>query len=87
MKKKSLKPDMKVLVLLPTDHNKLLMQYKGPDTVKNKLNRFDYEVDVNGRVKIYHTNLLRRNVERGSDDSNSKIEKVKHIIQKMVEYS
>ena len=66
-KNRSFEPGMKVLVLLPTDYNKLLMQYKGPYTVKDKINRFDYKVGVKGKEKIYHANLLRRYVERGSN--------------------
>lgn len=68
-KNRSFEPGMKVLVLLPTDHNKLLMQYKGPYTVKDKINRFDYKVDVKGKEKIYHANLPRRYVERASNCS------------------
>jgi hypothetical protein len=36
----------KVLVLLPTDSNKLLMQWKSPFCVTRKLNKVDYQVDV-----------------------------------------
>ena len=50
-KNKSFEPGMKVLVLLTTDNNKLLMQFKGPYIVKAKLNRFGYRVEVNGREK------------------------------------
>ena len=80
-KNRSFEPGMKVLVLLPTDHNKLLMQYKGPYTVQSKLNRFDYKVDVKGKEKIYHVNLLRRYIEREhnshervSDDRTDQLE-------------
>ena len=45
------------------------MQYKGPYTVKDKINRFDYKVDVKGKEKIYHANLRRRYVERASNCS------------------
>lgn len=63
-KNKGFEPGMKVLVLLPSDNNKLLMQFKGPYIVKAKLNRFDYRVEVNGREKIYHANLLKRYIDR-----------------------
>lgn len=43
-KRKSFEPGMKMLVLLPTDNNKLLMQFKGLYTVKDHLNRFDDRV-------------------------------------------
>lgn len=52
-------------MLLPTDNNKLLMQLKGPYVIKEKINKYDYRIDVNGKEKIYHANLLRRYLERG----------------------
>ena len=42
----------KVLLLLPTDSNKLLLQWKGPYEVVEVVNRMDYTVDVNGVVQI-----------------------------------
>ena len=66
-KNKDLQPGMKVLVLLPTDNNKLLMQLKGPYTIKEKVNRFDYKIDVEGKERIYHANLLRKYIERESE--------------------
>ncbi|XP_033726122.1 uncharacterized protein LOC117315829 [Pecten maximus] len=54
----------KVLVLLPTDNNKLLLQWKGPFDVVEVVNHMDYKVDVGGKIKIYHVNLLKLYVER-----------------------
>ena len=56
-KSKNLRPGMKVLVLLPTDNNKLLMQLKGPYTIKEKVIRFGYKIDVEGKERMYHANL------------------------------
>lgn len=56
--------------MLPTDSNKLLMQWKGPFVVRNKLNRVDYEIDVNGKSKTFHINLLKQYVERDPEDGN-----------------
>ena len=66
-KNKDLRPGMKVLVLLPTDNNKLSMQLKGPYTIKKKVNRFDYKIDVEGKERFYHANLLRKYIERESE--------------------
>ena len=63
-KVRSFEAGEKVLVLLPTDKNKLLMKLKGPFEVKQKVNNFDYRVLVKGKEKIYHINLLRKYVER-----------------------
>lgn len=49
----------KVLVLLPTDHDKLLTQWKGPHEVSEVEGMNDYKVKVNGKLKIYHVNLLK----------------------------
>jgi len=50
----------KILILLPADGNKLLMQWKGPFVVVGKVGICDYKVSVNGRVKTYHANLLKK---------------------------
>ena len=41
-KVRSFKKGDAVLLLLPSDNNKLLMQWKGPFTVIEKINPFDY---------------------------------------------
>ncbi|KAK7114298.1 hypothetical protein V1264_000380 [Littorina saxatilis] len=57
-------PGNKVLILLPTDHNKLLMQWKGPYEVEAVVGINDYKVNVGKKSKIYHANLLKLYVER-----------------------
>lgn len=42
----------KVLVLLPTASNKLLMQWKGPFTIVEKVEKVDYKIDIGGKLKI-----------------------------------
>ena len=54
----------KVLVLQPTDHNKLLMQWKGPFEVSAVVGLNDYKVSVEGKERIYHANLPKRYFER-----------------------
>ena len=60
----------KVLLLLPTESNKLLLQWKGPYEVVEVLNRMDYKVDVNGVVNPYQANMLKQYVERQNVASN-----------------
>ena len=57
-------PGDKVLVLLPTDHNKLLMQWKGPFEVSAVVGLSDYRVRVKGKERVYHANLLKKYFER-----------------------
>ena len=59
--------DDKVLVLLPTDHNKLPMQWKGPYKVETVVAQNDYGVNVNGSIKTYHINLLKQYIPRDGD--------------------
>ena len=47
-------PGEKVLVLLPTDHNKLLMQWEGRFEVSSVVGLNDYKVKVKGKEKVYH---------------------------------
>ena len=54
----------KVLVLLPTDHRKLLMQWKGPFEVSSLVGLNDYKVKVKGKEKVYHADLLKKYFER-----------------------
>ncbi|XP_077550628.1 uncharacterized protein LOC144163779 [Haemaphysalis longicornis] len=54
----------KVLILLPTDSNKLLMQWKGPFKVVEAKNDIDYMIDVGGKTKVFHVNMLKLYEER-----------------------
>ena len=54
----------KVLVLLPTDHNKLLMQWKGPFEVKGCKGGNNYKIEVNRKMKTFHINLLKQYIDR-----------------------
>ncbi|XP_063586494.1 uncharacterized protein LOC134763893 [Penaeus indicus] len=62
-----------VLVLLPTSHNKLTMQWKGPYSVVRKHdNGVDYEVKINTKKRLYHLNMLKKYVRR-DDVSSSQV--------------
>ena len=58
----------KVLVLLPTEHNKLTLQWKGPYEIIKVINKMDYKISIKGKTKIYHANLLKRYLERQDAD-------------------
>ena len=57
----------KVLILLPTDNNKLLLQWRGPFVVGRCGNGNNYGVEVNKRINTYHVNMLKLYFERKSD--------------------
>ena len=47
-----------VLVMLPTNNKKLLMQWQGPYKVVRKQGENDYVVDISNKTKLYHANML-----------------------------
>ena len=63
-RKRMFKVDDLVLVLLPTDNNKLMTQWRGPYKVVHRLSSLDYRIDVDGTIKTYHANLLKRYLPR-----------------------
>ena len=63
-KKKMFQLGDKVLVLLPTDHNKLLMQWKDPFEVKGCEGGNNYQIEINRKLKTFYISLLKQYVER-----------------------
>jgi hypothetical protein len=72
-KKREFEAGQKVLLLLPTKHNKLELAWQGPFEVEEKVNSFDYKIK-NKSSKIFHINLLREYVERECDDEEEESE-------------
>lgn len=50
----------KVLLLLPSDNNRLLLHWKYPYEKDEVVNRKYYKVDVNGVVNMYHAKMLKQ---------------------------
>ena len=69
-RRRHLKVGSKVLVLLPTKTNKLLMSWKGPYEVVEKLSVLDYRIKTGKKVKTFHINMLRQYIE-GEDDQQT----------------
>lgn len=63
-KERSLQVGDKVLVLLSDNTNKLQMKWRGPYIVTDKVNQYDYRVDIGTSEKLYHINVLKKYVER-----------------------
>jgi len=60
-----------VLILLPTEHSKLQLQWKGPYKIVGKVGVYDYKVQVEPkRIKTYHINMLKKYVVRDCKDLN-----------------
>ena len=54
----------KVLLLLPSESNKLLLQWNGPYEVLEAVNMMNYKINVKGVVNTYPANMLKLYVER-----------------------
>jgi hypothetical protein len=55
----------KVLVLLPLEHSKLMLRWRGPFSVVKRVRQNDYLIQMeSGTQKVFHVNLLREYVER-----------------------
>ena len=59
-------------MLLLTDTNKLLMQWKGPYKIMSRCGKGnDYRVEVNKEVKTCYANMLKKYIERADQDGTS----------------
>ena len=56
----------KVLLLLPSESNKVLLQWNGPYEVLEVVNAMNYKINVKGVVNTYPANMLKLYVERQS---------------------
>ena len=55
------------VLLLPCKQNKLELAWQGPFEVVEKVGECDYRLDVRGKQKLYHINLLKPYLERVSE--------------------
>ena len=62
----------KVLLLLPSESNKVLLHWNGPYEVLEVVNMMNYKINVKGVVNTYPANMLKLYVER---------QNVSHIVQ------
>ena len=58
-----------VLLLLPSDNNKLLMQWKDPYRVLERVTANDYKIQTPGRTRTIHANLLKKFYEREAEEN------------------
>ena len=57
-----------VLILLPTDSNKLLLQWKGPFKVLERVRENDYRIQLSERTKMFHANMIKKYWKREEED-------------------
>ncbi|XP_041421806.1 uncharacterized protein LOC121394536 [Xenopus laevis] len=70
-REQTFKSGEKVLLLLPSQQNKLMARWQGPFQILRQVGPVDYEIQIPGRrnKKIYHVNLLRKWKERKENTS------------------
>jgi len=62
-----------VLVLLRTYSNKLLLQWKGPFKVIERIRGNDYKIQLVGRTKTFHANMLNKYWNREQEDISAMV--------------
>ena len=72
-KKREFTSGDKVLILLPTNTNKLLMQWKGLYTVKDKVGVNEYNIKIDSKNRTYHANMLKKYYARDGDADQAKL--------------
>lgn len=70
---RGLKVGERALLLLPTEHNKLLLHWKGPHPVVAKKSKVDYLIDLGHAQKLFHVNMLKRYEERLSNPNKVEV--------------
>ena len=54
----------RVLVMLPTDHNKLFLRWNGPYPIVEKIGVADYRIKKGEHHRLFHINMLRKYIDR-----------------------
>ena len=62
-----------VLLLLPTDSNKLLMHWKGPFKIVKKSNKMKCQIDLGHRKQTLQINLLKKYHRREQGEIDDKL--------------
>ena len=58
-------------MLLPTEHNKLTLSWRGPYKVVDKIGDVNYRVEIaQGKIKTYHINMLKKYYHRKEFETN-----------------
>ncbi|XP_055894046.1 uncharacterized protein LOC129927713 [Biomphalaria glabrata] len=58
-KLRTLQVDDNVMVLLPDRNNQLFIKWQGPFQVTKVISKVDYSINIRGRDKVFHINMLK----------------------------
>ena len=53
--------------MLPTDNNKLMMRWKGPYAIQDKIGVNDYRILIGKNARLFHVNKIKRYVKRKTE--------------------
>ena len=70
-KDRQFKEGDQVLLLLPSDNSKLTMQWRGPYKVMSKVGTCNYRIDMDGKEKTFHANMMKFYFTRRTQDLES----------------
>ena len=73
-KSRVLQPEDEALLLLPTDSNKLLLQWKGPYKITERVGKYTYKLNIKGRNRTFHINMLKQYWRPNEDESQEEEE-------------
>ena len=65
-----------VLLLLPDSNNKLLSSWRGPYKVVEVKSRINYLIDMNGKLKLFHINMLKSYIRRAKVNAMNLLDEV-----------
>jgi len=80
-KPRSLREGDKVLLLLPVNKSKLLLQWKGPYKVLQKTSSVTYRIKIGSKEKVFHINMLKKYYDRKDDNSGEDVAMYSVIVQ------
>ncbi|XP_066952537.1 uncharacterized protein [Macrobrachium rosenbergii] len=90
--KRNLNTGDEVLLLIPDSFNKFQIAWTGPHKVVRRIGPVDYLINVNGKEKLYHINLLKKYFRRSDIACNfvgdlnedfTKVSNFKHYVNKV----
>ena len=56
-----------MLLMLPTDNHKLMMRWKGPYVIQDKVGVNDYRILIGKNARVFHVNMIMRYVKRKTE--------------------
>ncbi|HMK58804.1 MAG TPA: RNase H-like domain-containing protein [Nitrososphaeraceae archaeon] len=74
--KRSFNVGDKVLLLLTNSSNKLQLIWKGPFEVVQKINPFDYKIQMANKTRTFHANMLKKYEEREENIFSDRLKEV-----------